>query len=63
MSRLADIDVHLLHQTEKAWLVTTSTPDEGVWIPKSQAELSETGIPGIQTITLPEWLAQEKGLI
>ena len=63
MNRLTDIDVQLLHQTDKAWLVTDSEPGSAVWIPKSQAELSETAIAGIYTVTLPEWLAQEKGLI
>ena len=60
---LVDIDVQVLHETEKAALVTVDVPDNGVWLPKSQIELSETGIGGIMTMTLPEWLALDKGLI
>ena len=62
-SNLVDIDVQVLHETEKAALVTVDIPDNGVWLPKSQIELSETGIGGIMTMTLPEWLALDKGLI
>jgi hypothetical protein len=62
-SNLVDIDVQVLHETEKAALVTVDVPDNGVWLPKSQIELSETGIGGIMTMTLPEWLALDKGLI
>jgi len=29
----------------------------------SQIEIEETGFAGIFTVTLPEWLALEKGLI
>lgn len=62
-SDLVDIDVQVLHETEKAALVTVDVPDNGVWLPKSKIELSETGIAGIMTVTLPEWLALDKGLI
>lgn len=60
---LVDLDVQVLHETEKAALVTLDVPDNGVWLPKSKIEISETGIGGIMTVTLPEWLALEKGLI
>ena len=62
-SDLLDINVQLLHETAQAWLVTDGAPEEGVWVPKSQCELCETGIGGIMRLTLPEWLAQEKGLL
>lgn len=57
-SDLIDCAVQLHHETPKAWLVS----DDGdrkraVWIPKSQAEFAE----GV--ITMPEWLAKDKGLI
>ena len=63
MSDLVDLDVQVLHETEMAALVTLDVPDNGVWLPKSKIEISETGIGGIMTVTLPEWLALEKGLI
>lgn len=62
-SNVIDIDVQVLRETDKAAMVTLDVPDNGVWLPKSQIELSETGIAGIMTVTLPEWLALEKGLI
>lgn len=62
-SNIIDLDVQLLNTTEKAVLVTLDIPENGVWLPKSQVELSETGIAGIMTVTLPEWLALDKGLI
>lgn len=61
-SDLVDIEVQLHHETEKAWLVSdTGNSKDAVWIPKSQAELEQFGDG--HTITCPEWLAIEKGLI
>ncbi len=62
-SNVIDLDVQVLHETDKAAMVTLDVPDNGVWLPKSQIELTETGIAGIMTVTLPEWLALDKGLI
>lgn len=63
MKDLVDLSVQLLHETEKAYLVTDSTPEKGVWIPKSQCELEKSSVGGVWTITMPEWLAHDKGLI
>lgn len=62
-SDLIDVDVQVLHETAQAVLVTDGSPEEGVWFPKSQVELSETGVGDIVTLTCPEWLARDKGLI
>lgn len=62
-SDLIDISVQKLHETDKAVLVTDSIPEKGVWIAKNQCEIAPSEIPGIETLTLPEWLALEKGLI
>lgn len=61
-SDLIDVAVKLHHESEKAWLVS----DDGdrakaIWIPKSQAELESKGAAHI--LTLPEWLATDKGLV
>lgn len=57
-SDLIDCAVQLHHETPKAWLVSDDGDrTKAVWIPKSQAEF-ENGI-----LTMPEWLAKEKGLI
>ena len=62
MSDLVDLAVIKHRETEKAWLVSdTGESKDGVWIPKSQAELYE-GQSG-STLTCPEWLATEKGLV
>lgn len=62
-SDLVDVEVHVHHETPKAWRVSDTGDDEdGVWVPKSQCELKmKDAIKG--TITLPEWLAKEKGFI
>lgn len=57
-SNLVDIDVDMVHETEKAFLVTIDGKTK-VWIAKSQCELdTETKV-----LTCPEWLAKDKGLI
>lgn len=65
-SDLHDVGVELVHETEKAWLVHDGTLVNGelnkVWIPKSQAELDKTTRP-LFTLTAPEWLLKDKGLI
>jgi hypothetical protein len=62
-SNIIDIDVEVTHRTEKAVLVHIGSKEDAVWLPFSQIEIEPTGIPGIETVTLPEWLATEKGLI
>lgn len=75
MSRAtADIyDLTLLHQTSRAYLVRDHDKNEH-WIPISQVEYIEFGkdlideeshrpIKEITRLTIPEWIAEEKGLI
>lgn len=63
-SNIIDIDVEVLARTEKAVLVHTGNKDSAVWLPLSQVEIEPNeGFPGIEVVTLPEWLAQDKGLI
>ena len=66
-SDLHDIGVALMHETEKAYLVTDGEigddgKPKGVWLPKSQCELDKTTRP-LPTLTGPEWLLKSKGLI
>ena len=58
-SDLVDIACQLKHETAKAWLINDGTKD--VWIPKSQSEIE--GDADRCVITIPEWLAKDKGLI
>lgn len=62
-SNLHDIEVHLHHETEKAWLVSTDGYRENAqWIPKSAAEMQQK-VSRIYILTAPEPLLIEKGLV
>jgi Arc/MetJ family transcription regulator len=61
-SNIIDIDVLLLTETEKAVRVAVSEEAVGVWLPKSLIEIERTK-RGTCSITLPERIALEKGLI
>lgn len=62
-SDVIDITVQLLHETDRAVLVTDSVPEKGVWLAKSMIEIEPSATGGLFTVTLPEWLALGKGLI
>lgn len=62
-SNVIDIDVAVEVRTGKAVLVHGGDKSKAVWLPLSQIEIEPTGVSGIETVTLPEWLALEKGLI
>jgi len=63
-SNLIDIDLEIAHRTEKAVLVHTGERESAVWLPLSQIEVDpDHTVAGVVTVTLPEPLAQEKGLI
>lgn len=58
-STLIDLEVVLVRETEKAWLVRGLDSGREAWIPKSQAELDLEE----DVLTLPEALAIEKELV
>lgn len=62
-SDLIDIDVEVSAKTDKAVLVHTGIKEQAVWLPLSQIEIAPSGFDGIETVTLPERIALEKGLI
>jgi hypothetical protein len=62
-SNVVDIDGAIEARTQKAVLFHTGNKEEAAWLPLSQIEIAETGVGGIVTVTLPEWLALDKGLI
>jgi hypothetical protein len=62
-SNVIDIDVEVTARTAKAVLVHTGNKEEAAWLPLSQIEIEPSGVAGIETVTLPEWLALDKGLI
>ncbi len=61
-ARHVEIACELRHETEKAFLIHDGTKE--IWLPKSMVEF-ELDKPGATsgTATMPEWFAQEKGLI
>lgn len=64
-SRLTDLELMVHHWTERAVLVSADGNREGaVWLPKSQIELEEEPEAGkAQIVTLPQLLAETKGLV
>ena len=63
-SDLIDVAVVRHAETEKAILVSeTADKEDAVWLPKSQIEVANDGHKNFVTVTLPEWLAKDKGLI
>ena len=62
-SNVIDIDGAIEARTDRAVLFHTGDKEQAAWLPLSQIEVSETGIGGIYTVSLPEWLAEDKGLI
>lgn len=64
MARRTEPTMQILHETDAAVLVTLGAPSEAVWLPKSQIEKITLGrSPATRIVTVPEWLAQERGLI
>lgn len=62
-SDLVDLALFLHHRTDKAILVSDDGDwKKAVWLPLSQIEIEEGDKNNI-TVTCPEWLAKDKGLI
>lgn len=60
--KLVDLTLHLHHKTEKAILVSDGgDKDDAIWVPLSQCEV-EYKKGNVVIVTMPEWLAVEKGL-
>lgn len=64
-SHLVDIEVVCVARTEKAILVQLDVDAPKVWLPLSQIEVDgeKEDTRGTVVVTMPERLAQEKGLI
>lgn len=54
-SDLVDVAGAVKRETEKAWLIDFG--DGEIWLPKSQVEVTDN------IVTMPEWLALNKGII
>ena len=66
-SKIVEVDCEVEHSTDKAYLVSTGTTKEPVWVPKSVVDdYSFDTVNGAEVITsifIPEFIAIEKGLI
>lgn len=64
-SDLADIDVHVHHETAKAVLVSADgNRQAAVWLPLSAIEISmRRGSTTAATVTMTQRMAEEKGLV
>ena len=61
-SDLHDFKLVLRREKPAAIAVSDPTKSESIWLPKSQIEWDHTS-GGLVVVTMPEWLAREKGLI
>lgn len=61
-SNLVDLALHLDHETDAAILVSDDG-EKKVWLPKSQVEFEPDARGDGVTVTLPQWLAEEKRLV
>ncbi len=64
-SDVVDLKLVLVHQTPRAILVNESEDKSkpSVWLPKSKVEFEDVTLGTVTTVTLPEWLALNTGLI
>lgn len=61
-SNLRDISVVLKRETQLAVLVDHGG-EEDAWLPKSQIEIERNDDGKTHTLTAPEWLLSDKGII
>ena len=63
-STLCDIEVIYQTETERAVCVREDERTDDTWLPKAECEIDGTLERGtVVTLTAPEWLLTEKGLI
>lgn len=64
-SDLVDLDVVVRRETDAAWgIADPDKPGNIIWLPKSQCQVDDIKHPSkAGTLTCPEWLAIERGLV
>lgn len=60
--QLYDASFEFLHETDSAILVTDDGGKTKHWLPKSQIEFERLD-NGLVEVTMPTWLAREKGIV
>lgn len=61
--QLVELEVYVIAKTERAVLVTDSDKKDATWLPLAQVELTPSEKKAVYTLSVPEWLAQDRGLI
>jgi len=66
-SDLVDVTVYLMHDNPDKKAIAVCDPAKAgkapwIWLPRSQIEYVKQE-PGVVIVTLPEWLAKDKGLV
>lgn len=61
-NELVDVCAIVRHRTERAVLIDHGgkTP---AWVPLAHAEVSANADGRTHTVTIPQWLAEEKGIV
>lgn len=60
-NEVVDIEVTVEDATTLAWKVTSHTTGKTAWVARSTAKLDTDSKPA--TLTLPTYIAEEKGLV
>ena len=63
MGKLVDLEMIYIMGTDRAVGVKADEEAEMIWLPRSQVECDADIIGDVCEVTMPEWLAKEKGLI
>ena len=63
-----DYDLQFQRETDMSYGFKdfSDSPDDIVWLPKSQVDVGHSGamVPGsVYTVTVPNWLAEARGII
>ena len=59
-NKLIEFYAEIKRETDKAVLAFDGAND--IWLPKSKITIKKLNVPDVE-ITLPEWLAKQKGII
>lgn len=63
-SEVLDIMVEITAENSNEILVHEGIKELAIWLPKQHIQIHRNyPIPGVNSITIPEWLAIEKGFI
>ena len=63
MSEMIEIDGEIEARTEKAVLFHTGDKTQAEWLPRSQIKVEDSGFPGIFRVSMPEWMAVQRGFV